>query len=158
LKLTELPRWRKVEIVQSLFGFAMLLVVFSVSFFYYGYEPPEPVSSESINKLSMASGVPQSSVVTTIPIKIWVIDKDGQINRSRDDVIQINMALSPALRLKESKVTLVNGEATVEVIGFEHGGAHTRQNVLFTAVWVSGDSYLESAKMVLVYPPLGAGG
>jgi hypothetical protein len=136
----------------------MLLMVFSVSFFYYGYEPPEPISSESINKLSMAAGAPQSSIVTTIPIKIWVIDKNGQLNRSRNDVIQINMAPSPALQLKESKVNLVNGEATVEVIGFEHGGAHTRQNVLFTAVWVSGESYLDPAKMVLVYPPLGAGG
>ena len=157
MKLSEMPRWRKVEISQSLIGFTILLTIISVSF-YYGHTPPEPTSSESNGKLRMAAGSPQSSIGSTIPIRIWVIDKDGQIDQSRNDVVNINMAPSFALRLRETRVTLVDGEASVEVIAFEHGGAHTRLNVLFTAVWVSGDSYLESAKMVLVYPPLGAGG
>ena len=102
----------------------------------------------------MANAAPFGTKEGIMPIRIWVEDQNGNLDMSRNDVIKINMALSRILQLNQTQVVLKNGEAQVEIIPLEEG----QENVLLTAVWVSGDSYLEPASMLVVYPPFGAGG
>ncbi len=153
MKLNRLPRWKKVELAQSLFGFGILILIISTSFYFY-YTAPVPISEQTIGRLRMANAAPFGTKEGVMPIMIWVEDGNGVLDRSRNDVIRINMALSRILQLNQTQVVLKNGEAQVELIPLEEG----QENVMLTVVWVSGDSYLEPASMLVVYPPFGAGG
>ena len=158
MKLRGLPRWRKVELAQSLFGLVIITMVISTSIYYY-YVPQIEASKEQIVTLKMAIGSPYSKGIhavatTVVPIRIWVIDENGNFDRTRNDVIEVTLAPSKILELNQSKVNLVHGEAALEVHAISEG----RDNVLLTAIWVSGESYLEPASILVVYPPMGSGG
>ena len=153
MKLRGLPRWRKVELAQSLFGLVIITMVISTSIYYY-YVPQTEASKEEIRILKMATGAPYSTITTVVPIRIWVIDENGNVDRTRNDVIEVTLAPSKILELRQSQVNLVQGEATLEVHAISKG----RDNILLTAVWVSGESYLEPTSILVVYPPMGSGG
>ena len=158
MKLHSLPRWRKVELAQSLFGLVIITMIISTSIYYY-YVPQIEASKEHSVTLKMALGSPYSKGIhavatTVVPIRIWVINENGNVDRTRNDVIDVILSPSKILELRQSKVNLVQGEATLEVHAISEG----RDNVLLTAVWVSGDSYLEPASILVVYPPMGSGG
>ncbi|WP_455369229.1 hypothetical protein [[Eubacterium] cellulosolvens] len=156
LKFRSLPRWRKVELAQSLFGLVIIAMVISTSVYYY-YVPQAEASKEQSRTLKMAIGSPYSKGIhaiadTVIPIKIWVIDEHGDFDRTRNDVIEVTLAPSKILELNQSKINLVQGEATLEVYAISEGS----DNVLLTAVWVSGESYLPPTSILIVYPPMGS--
>ncbi|TRO57591.1 hypothetical protein E2P64_04800 [Candidatus Bathyarchaeota archaeon] len=157
LKLRGLPRWRKVELAQSIFGLIIITMVISTSIYYY-YVPQTEASKEQSRTLKMTIGARFKGihVITTniVEISIWVIDENGDVDRTRNDVIEVTLAPSKILELKESKINLVQGEATLEVHVISEG----RDEVLLTAVWVSGESYLEPASILIVYPPIGSEG
>ena len=151
-----LPRWKKVELAQSLFGLVIILMVVSTSIYYY-YVPQTEASKEQSRTLKMAIGSPSSkgirAVATSIiPITLWGIDENGDVDKTRNDVIEVTLAPSEILELKQSEINLVQGEATLEVYVISGG----MDNVLLTAVWVSGESYLEPASILIVHPPMGS--
>ena len=148
-----LPRWKKVELAQSLFGLVIILMVVSTSIYYY-YVPQIEASKEEIRILKMATGAPYSSITPVVPIRIWVLDENGELDRTRNDVIKLTLAPSKILELRKSRVNLVQGEAMIEVYATGTG----QENVLLTAFWVSGESYLEPATILIIYPPMGSGG
>ena len=153
MKLLGLPKWKKIELAQTLFGLGILILVISTSVYYY-YVPQIEASKEEIRILKMATGAPYSTVTTIIPIRIWVADEYGNHDTTRDDVIELTLAPSKILELRETRVRLVRGEALIHIYATGTG----QENVLLTAVWVSGDSYLDPAKILVVYPPMGSGG
>jgi hypothetical protein len=153
LKLHGLPRWKKVELAQTLFGLGILILVISTSVYFY-YVPQTQASQEEIRILKMATGAPYSSTTPVVPIRIWVVDQNGNLDRSRNDVIDVTLAPSKILELKQTRVELVQGEALVNVYATGTG----QENLLLTAVWASGESYLEPASILVIYPPMGSGG
>jgi hypothetical protein len=154
LKLRGLPRWKKVELAQALFGLGILILVISTSIYYYYYVPQIEASKEKIRILKMATGAPYSTATTIVPIKIWVVDESGNHDEKRDDVIEVTLGPAKILELRETRVKLVRGEALIHVYATGTG----QENVLLTAVWASGESYLEPASILVIYPPMGSGG
>jgi hypothetical protein len=128
-------------------------MVISTSIYYY-YVPQTEASKEETRILKMATGAPYSTMTTVVPIRIWVIDEDGNVDRTRNDLIELTLSPSKILELRQSRVNLAQGEATIEVYAVGKG----QDNVLLTAVWVSGESRLEPASILVVYPPMGSGG
>lgn len=156
MKLRGLPRWRKVELAQSLFGLVIITMVITTSIYYY-YVPQIEASKEQSRTLKMAIGSTSSKGIRAvatpiIPIRLWVIDENGDLDRTRNDVIEVTLAPSEILELKQSKINLVQGEAALEVYVISEG----TDNVLLTAVWVSGESYLQPASILIVHPPMGS--
>jgi hypothetical protein len=100
-------------------------------------------------KLRVASGDPGSKVKTVIPIRIWAVDDENRVDKSRTDVVKVEMSPSQVLRLRETQVSLVAGEATVEAYAVASG----QENLLITVVWVKGESYLKPGTFLLTYPP-----
>jgi hypothetical protein len=157
LKLRGLPRWRKVELAQSIFGLLILVLVVSSSLYYY-YLPQTEASKEQSRTLKMSiterfRGI-HPIATNVIEISIWVADENGDVDTTRNDVIEVTLAPSKILELKESKINLVRGEAKVEIHVISEG----KDEVLLTAVWVSGESYLDPASILIVYPPIGSEG
>lgn len=131
-------------------------MVISTSIYYY-YVPQIEASKEQSRTLKMAIGSPyfkgiHAVATTVVPIRMWVIDENGDVDRTSNDVIEVTLAPSKILELRQSQVNLVQGEATLEVYAISEGS----DNVLLTAVWVSGESFLEPASILIVYPPMGS--
>ena len=151
----KMERWRKVEIAQSIFALLIVSLLVSTSFYYIWASTTPPKSSVKAIKLRVASGAPPGSKVTmVVPIRIWAVDDDNRVDKSRTDVVEVEMSPSRILRLRETQVSLVEGEATVEAYTVASGQA----NLLITVVWVKGESYLKPGTFLLAYPPLAAGG
>lgn len=157
MKLRDLPRWKKVELVQSIFGLIIITMVISTSIYYY-YVPQIEASKEQTRTLKMAISARFKGIhviaANIVEINIWVADENGDVDKTRNDVIEVTLAPSKILELKESKINLVQGEATLEVDVISEG----RDEVLLTAIWVSGESYLDPASILIVYPPIGSEG
>lgn len=157
VKLHGLPRWKKVELAQSIFGLLILVLVVSSSLYYY-YLPQTEASKEQSRTLKMAiterfKGI-HAVITNVVEIRIWVADENGDVDKTRNDVIEVTLAPSKVLELRQSRVNLVNGEATLEVQVISEG----RDEVILTAEWVSGESYLEPTSILIVYPPIGSEG
>ncbi|WP_455279451.1 hypothetical protein [[Eubacterium] cellulosolvens] len=157
LKLRSLPRWRKVELAQSIFGLVVITMVISTSIYYY-YVPQTEASKEQSRTLKMAiserfKGI-HAVATNVVEINIWVADENGNVDKTRNDVIEVTLAPSKILELRESRINLVQGEAMLEVHVISEG----RDEALLTAVWVSGESYLEPTSILIVYPPIGSEG
>jgi hypothetical protein len=131
-------------------------MVITTSIYYY-YVPQIEASKEQSRTLKMAIGSPyfkgiHAVATTVIPIRMWVIDENGDVDRAGNDVIEVTLSPSKILELNKSNINLVQGEATLEVYAISEGS----DNVLLTAVWVSGESHLEPASILIVYPPMGS--
>jgi len=144
-----MERWRKVEIAQSIFALLIVSLLVSTSFYYIWASTTPPESSVKAIKLRVASGDPGSKVTTVIPIRIWAVDDENRVDKSRTDVVKVEMSPSQILRLRETQVSLVAGEATVEAYAVASG----QENLLITVVWVEGESYLKPGTFLLAYPP-----
>ena len=157
MKFRSLPRWRKVELAQSIFGLIIITMVVSTSIYYY-YVPTIEASKEQSRTLKMTVGARFKGIhavaTNVVEINIWVVDEDGDVDKTRNDVIEVTLAPSKILELKERAINLVQGEASLEVHVISEG----RDEVLLTAVWVSGESYLEPASILIIYPPIGSEG
>jgi hypothetical protein len=143
-----MERWRKVEIAQSVFALLIVSLLVSTSFYYIWASTTPPESSVKAIKLRVASGDPGSKVTTVIPIRIWAVDDDNRVDKSRTDIVKVEMPPSQILRLRETQVSLVAGEATVEAYAVASG----QENLLITVVWVKGESYLKPGTLLLAYP------
>ena len=155
MKFRSLPRWRKVELAQSIFGLIIITMVISTSIYYY-YVPTTEALKEQSRTLEMTIGQRFKGIhlvsTNVVEIRIWVMDENSDVDRTRNDVIEVTLAPSKILELKESHINLVQGEASLEVHVISEG----RDEVLLTAVWVSGESYLEPASILIVHPPMGS--
>jgi hypothetical protein len=130
-------------------------MVISTSIYYY-YLPQTEASKDQSRTLKMASSPSSKGIHTVassiIPIRLWVIDENGDLDSTRNDVIEVTLAPSEILELKQSQINLMQGEAALEVYVISEG----TDKVLLTAVWVSGESYLEPASILIQYPPMGS--
>jgi len=152
LGFKKMERWRKVEIAQSIFALLIVSLLVLTSFYYIWASTTPPESSVKAIKLRVASGDPGSKVsarATVIPIRIWAVDDENRVDKSRTDVVKVEMPPSQILRLRETQVSLVAGEATVEADAVASG----QENLLITVVWVKGESYLKPGTFLLAYPP-----
>ncbi len=155
MKFRSLPRWRRVELAQSIFGLIIITMVISTSIYYY-YVPTTEASKEQKRTLKMTVAsrfkIGIHAVATdVIEINIWVADENGIVDNTRNDVIEVTLGPSKILELKESRINLVQGEAILKVYVTSEG----KDEVLLTAVWVSGESYLEPASVLIIHPPIG---
>ncbi|MCJ7759539.1 hypothetical protein MUP59_00150 [Candidatus Bathyarchaeota archaeon] len=149
----KMERWRKVEIAQSIFALLIVSLLVSTSFYYIWASTAPHESTVKAIKLKVASGAPPGSKVTmVVPIRIWAVDDENRIDKSRTDVVAIEMPPSRILRLRETQVSLIAGEGTVEADVVAAG----QENLLITVVWVKGESYLKPGTFLLVYPPVAA--
>jgi hypothetical protein len=78
-------------------------MVVSTSIYYY-YVPQTEASKEQSRtlKMTIAARFKGIHVISTnvIEIRIWVMDENGDVDRTRNDVIEVTLAPSKILELK----------------------------------------------------------
>jgi hypothetical protein len=124
---------------------AFILILFSLMLLYRVwpeiYSPPP--SKEAIKlKLVVPSMI---STYRETNMKLYAVNEVGQIDITRNDTIKLLLSDTFCVELSTSKVTLENGEATIGIIG------KTSKSVIIIATWISGENYLEPAKIMISF-------
>lgn len=134
----------KRDIIHTLIS-ASILISFSIMLLYRVwpeiYSPPP--SKEAIGlKLVVPSMIPTFRETN---LKLYAINEIGQIDTTRNDTIALSLSDVSCAELNTTNVILKNGEATIKIIG------KTSKSVVVVATWISGENYLQPAKIIISF-------
>ena len=134
----------KRDILHTLIS-AFILISFSLMLLYRVwpeiYNPP--TSNEATRlKLVVPSMIPTYRETN---MKLCAINEVGRTDTTRNDTIYLLLSDNNCAELNTTKVTLENGEATVKIMG------RTDKSVVVVATWVSGENYLNPAKIIISF-------
>jgi len=134
-----MKKWRKVEIAQTILS---ILIVFSIIIISAYSVWPNFFRSNSPEAVKLViSGPPSNTITIGQPqvITIYASNTNGQIDRSRNDIIEL--VIDPpgsATILNSTRANLRNGEATFIVV------INQSEIVILIANWIAGRTPLES--------------
>jgi hypothetical protein len=126
------PRWKVVRISQTIFSAILLVLVISLPV-YYSWPTPskaKPVASKLMIKIYAITEDRLAAIVSAV-------DESGQLDNSRDDVINLFFEGASSNEIAQSRVSLKNGEVSVEI------KVKNQQTSFLTAKWVSGPTPLK---------------
>jgi hypothetical protein len=139
-RLRRLPRWRKIKLTQTAFA-AVILVALIAAPVYYSL-PAKSESKITAVKLQITINPISEDQIAAI---VSAVDESGRLDTTRDDVVELSFKGTTASELERSRVTLKNGEASVNI------KVHLQQSSFLTATWVNGPTPLKETT-VLVSP------
>jgi len=142
-KFTELanfPRWRKVRIAQTIFSI-FLLSLLVITPVYYSLPAPSKAKLIAVKLQITIRPVSENEIYVIVS----AVDEVRNVDASRDDVVELYFGGSSLSKLEQSKVTLKNGQAYVEI------SVYHQQSSFLTARWVSGPTPLRETT-ILVSP------
>jgi hypothetical protein len=126
------PRWKVVRRSQTIFSAILLVLVISLPV-YYSWPTPskaKPVASKLMIKIYAITEDRLAAIVSAV-------DESGQLDNSRDDVINLFFEGASSNEIAQSRVSLKNGEVSVEI------KVKNQQTSFLTAKWVSGPTPLK---------------
>lgn len=135
----------KIRKLQRLFSAGMLLIIIIMICPCVINIPP--TEGKGATKLLIV--YEKIPVKVDVPKKLIVkaVDDKGRIDKSRDDLIELNLtSLSfpkPVAKLSQKTLKLVNGTATVTLIG------PLKEMLLITVNWKDGKTHLESHAILM---------
>lgn len=143
-----MKRWRKVEIAHTLLS-AIILASLLGAVVYHAWPAVFRHSSPEAVKLLLIVPSPNTIIIgQPFAVKIYAANADDQTDRSRSDTVEL--MLDPpdcGAELNATRVTLLNGEATVTMLSTKS------ETVTLTANWVEGRTPLKSAVLSLSFVP-----
>ncbi|MBS7623151.1 hypothetical protein KEJ39_05695 [Candidatus Bathyarchaeota archaeon] len=128
------------KITQTAFA-AVLLVALIVMPIYYSWPTPSKAKITAV-KLKITIQPISESQISAI---VSAVDESGELDTTRDDVVELSFSGTSASELERSRVNLKDGEASVGI------KVYLQQSSFLTARWISGPTPLKDAT-VLVSP------
>ncbi|WP_455368929.1 hypothetical protein [[Eubacterium] cellulosolvens] len=135
-----MKKWRKIEIAQTILSILIVLSLIIFSAYsvwpnFFRQDSPDAVKLVIVGPPSNTIKVGQPQVIT-----VYAANTNGQIDKSRNDIIEL--IIDPpgsASILNSTRTILKNGEAEFVVV--------INQNVIvvLTANWIAGRTILEPA-------------
>jgi len=139
-----MKRWRKVEVAQTLLSAIIILTILSLTSYYALPSIFRPTSPEAVR---LVLSVPSPNAVTIDRpevVTVYAANAEGKIDRTRNDTVELTLdPPNSGVRLSDTRLALVNGEATLTVISSKS------ELVTLTATWVEGRTPLKSAVVSL---------
>jgi hypothetical protein len=131
-KWNTLPRSKVVRRSQTIFSAILLVLLISLPI-YYSWPTPSKAKPVAV-KLKITIHAVSDDKLAVI---VSAVDESGQLDNSRDDVVDLFFEGASSNEIAQSRVSLKNGEVSVGI------KVKNLQTSFLTAKWVSGPTPLK---------------
>ena len=129
---------KRIRIIQRIFSLALLIILISLPV-YYSW--PAPTEAE-ITAVKLNIRVHPVSE-TQITIIVSAVDEIGNLDRKRDDEVELSFEGAASSKLEKSRVKLENGEARVGI------QVLMKESSFLNVKWINGPTPLRDGKILI---------
>ena len=126
------PRWKVVRRSQTIFSAILLVLLISLPI-YYSWPTPSKAKPVAVRLTITINAVSDDKLAVIVS----AVDESGQLDNTRDDVVDLFFEGASSSELAQSRVSLKNGEVSVGI------KMKNLQTSFLTAKWVSGPTPLK---------------
>jgi hypothetical protein len=131
-KWSTLPRSKVVRRSQTIFSAILLVLLISLPI-YYSWPTPSKAKPVAVRLTITINAVSDDKLAVIVS----AVDESGQLDNTRDDVVDLFFEGASSSELAQSRVSLKNGEVSVGI------KMKNLQTSFLTAKWVSGPTPLK---------------